>query len=381
MYRIFQGDDLIYAPNIKQYAVIDPVCTMEINQAGTLEFTLLPDNPMWDSIEFLTGTIFLYNDDELIWYGRPKSVNENLWGYRKITCEGALGFLNDVMWEPATYSYSWNYSVYAVAEIFINRYNDKKTTFGELNRIIHLMQDVNYPWETRTGERLFKWIDWQNGLLFLQSLLNDYGGYAKCEWNGTDTNLILSSDFGEIIDQPIEFGKNMMDLDRYLDTSAIYTAVVPLGERYKYAAGTSRRMQRPIQINSAGVARYGYIEKEFILEGYSSVSDIDAPASEFLQQGILGATTLDLKAIDLSLVTDNLDSFKIGVSIPVKSEKHGLDTTVMCSQCVLHLDAPENNEYTLGTPAQNYTTMMSEQFLEAQYTSNRLGHDITMLQS
>ena len=379
MYRIFQDDDLIYAPNLAGhgYAVTEPILTLEINKPGTLEFTMPPTNKMFDSIELLTSTIFLFKDDDLIWHGRPMAVRENFWKHRKVTCYGALDFLRDTMWQPQS-TVGRIVSAYSIVELLVTRHNTMKA--AETARLITLSNDQTNTWDTMTGKRTAYWTDWVDGLTMLQSLLTDFGGYAHVSYNGSGTDIVTSTIPGETVDQTIEFGKNMLDLDRYIDAGGVYTAVVPLGERYKYSTQYTRRAERPIQVNTAGVALYGYIEKEFILEGYSAASDIDAPAAEFLQQGILGATTLDIKAVDLSVINANLDEFKAGVYVPIKSERHGLDTTVLCSKSVHHLDNPASNEYEFGSPDRRYTDQMAKRFLHTGRQINNLDDKIVLSQ-
>lgn len=377
MYRIFQNSDLIYAPNLgdRGYGVLNPVLELKVNDSGTLTFTMTPDNQMFDNIELLTSTIFLYKDDDLIWHGRPVSVEENFWKNRTVVCKGALNFLQDTMWQPQS-TIGRVVSAYAITEILFTRHNAVKE--NETSRLFNLSNDTTNPWQTMTGKRIAYWTDWTNNLMMFKSLLTDFGGYAHVSYNGSGTDIVTSTISGGTIDQTIEFGKNMLDLDMYIDASEVYTAVVPLGERYKYSTQYARRYERPIQVNNAGVALYGYIEKEFILEGYSDVSDIDAPATEFLQQGILGATTLEIKAIDLSFLNTNLDELQAGVYVPIKSEKHGLDTTVLCYTSVHHLDNPANNEYSFGSPDKRYTDQMIKGFLETGRITNNLDAKIVL---
>lgn len=379
MYRIFQGDDLIYAPNLADqgYAVKEPVLTLEINKAGTLVFTMPPNNKMFDRIDLLKGLILLYKNDEVVWHGHPVSVEDTFFNWKKVTCNGALDFLHDTLWRPRAMT-GVDVPAYTIAEFLVARHNSVKT--NEPSKLINLSQDPNHPWTGTIETRNPYWVDWENNLSMFQSLLNDFGGYVRCDYNGVGTDMIISDISGETIDQTIEFGKNLLDLNRYIDVSSIYTAVIPLGRRYPTTERYATRAERPVITNDPAIEQYGYVERTFILEEYTNLVNIDAPAREFLQQGIIGAMTLDIKAIDLSVLNLNLDEFKAGVYVPIKSFVHGLDTTILCYSSKHHLDDPKSNEYSFGSPDKKYTDQVFERFVETKRTTNDLDTKITLVE-
>lgn len=380
MYRIFQGDDLIYAPNLADqgYGVTEPVLSLEINRAGTLEFTMLPNNKMFDEIDLLKGVILLYKDDEVIWHGHPVSIEETFYNRRKVTCNGALDFLHDTLWKPRAMK-GFDVPAYNIAEFLIERHNSVKA--NEPSKLINLSQDPEHPWTGTIETKNPYWVDWENNLFMFQSLLDDFGGYVRCNYNGSGTDMVVSNISGNTINQTIEFGKNLLDLNRYIDVSSIYTAVIPLGKRYYAVERYATRRERPIIINNPAVEVYGYIERTFVLEEYTNIEDIDAPAQEFLQQGIVGAMKLDLKAIDLSVLNLDLDEFKAGVYVPIKSIKHGLDTTILCCASKHHLDDPKSNEYTFGSPDKKYTDEIFDRLMQTKRTTNDLDIKITLMEN
>ena len=81
---------------IDDLPVLSPGCSLEINEAGSLHFTLIPGHPLIDSLEPLASFIQALDDGEEIFYGRVISRSKpTLTGQVSFECEGAIAFLND----------------------------------------------------------------------------------------------------------------------------------------------------------------------------------------------------------------------------------------------------------------------------------------------
>ena len=91
--RVYIYDDEM--PYDKTRRVISPRLTMEINSAGSLEFSITSANIGYRLIRGLACEIGVEQNGNIIWYGRPISIDEDQWGVRTIHCEGALAYLLD----------------------------------------------------------------------------------------------------------------------------------------------------------------------------------------------------------------------------------------------------------------------------------------------
>lgn len=85
----------IYNPKIRELTLLSPSLTMEVNTPGSLEFIMLPDHKFYDKISPMVSTIEVYENDDLIWFGRPTEVEKDFYNQKKVYCEGALGYFND----------------------------------------------------------------------------------------------------------------------------------------------------------------------------------------------------------------------------------------------------------------------------------------------
>lgn len=110
-------DDVALDQRLK---VVGPVLELEDNSAGSLEFTIYPTNHAYGSLEdsstdplaIMVSTVRVFmeppiNDPgrgsqqysytrEEIWEGRPLSSEKDFYNGKKIYCEGALCYLNDI---------------------------------------------------------------------------------------------------------------------------------------------------------------------------------------------------------------------------------------------------------------------------------------------
>lgn len=94
-------DDRLIDQRVK---VVEPVLELEDNTSGSLEFTIYstnqgygtPDGETDDLLIVSSSTLRVYQNEEEIWEGRPLTIDTDFWNGKKVTCEGALSYLNDI---------------------------------------------------------------------------------------------------------------------------------------------------------------------------------------------------------------------------------------------------------------------------------------------
>ena len=97
MYTIMIDGLLLYAPNLADegFTVLSPKITMELNKSGSLEFTIPPNNPMYDRIHKLKSIIQVFDGTEEIFRGRVLHEEKDFYERKAVYCEGELSFLLD----------------------------------------------------------------------------------------------------------------------------------------------------------------------------------------------------------------------------------------------------------------------------------------------
>ena len=105
MYSIYCDGECIYDDllNADELQLLDAKLELEVNSAGTFTCTIPPNTEGFTKVKRLASHLIIYRNNSPLWEGRVIQENSDFWGDRKITCEGALSFLNDTVQEPAAY--------------------------------------------------------------------------------------------------------------------------------------------------------------------------------------------------------------------------------------------------------------------------------------
>ena len=375
MYEIYtDGNKLVYSPRavdsgyIATYAKI----TYEVNKAGTLIFTIPSSNPMYSNLAKLKSTIYVYQNEKEIWRGRILDSTRDFYNNKKITCEGELAFLNDGIISPYDYT-TGGIGISSYIEMILNTYNRQCSE----NRKIYL-GNIQFAGTIYRGSESYV-----NCLSELTDKITDnenVGGYLSIR-HGTDgkTYLDLYSDSISESSQKIEFGKNMLDFEEYIDASSVFTYLIPLGAR-------DESTDKPIDITSVnggknyvmsetGVALYGNIYRTYTWDDVTIPSNLLTKAKKLLADSIAEATTLTIPAVDMHLLDVTVEKINIGNKVRVQSIPHNIDEDFVCTKIVLDLLAPDQSEYTFGlelsSSSSNHVNSVKDQKKKLVETNDR----------
>lgn len=83
----------------EQYKVLNPKLTMEVNKAGSLTFTVPRYHAYYHIPIAMTQEVNVIREGKNIWSGRIVSIKEDFYKNKQITCEGALAYFNDIIFE------------------------------------------------------------------------------------------------------------------------------------------------------------------------------------------------------------------------------------------------------------------------------------------
>lgn len=112
---------------------------------------------------------------------------------------------------------------------------------------------------------------------------------------------------------------------------------------------------------------YGVIEKVVTYPDLSEPADLVDAALADLRQCVLN-DSIDLSAIDLSLLDASADRLNPGDYVRVTSEPHGLDCYLVCTAATLHPDAPDTDTYTLGLSRDELTQVQADRIAQLNGT-------------
>lgn len=341
----------------------------ESGQSPTLSLIIQPTHPLWDS--FNRDTVMLPNREVelfevetglVLFRGRVRAVSMEFDGSKKLTCEGAMAYLNDTTVRP--------YKTYDTDEIecdinapaeanklfewFIEQHNARVMNACEKFRI-GVNTGANYgklQRGTGTGPATLKEMR--------DKLEKACGGWLRVRYDATGSIIDWLPDTGAAeATQRVELGSNLLDLDTQVDGKDIYTAIVPVGKTGKgedehkvnVSAETAYvpfgfAIQGDAVVDMAAVEKYGLIEKmmSYDLDKPQALAD---KAVADLAAGKLD-DSIEVSAFDLHNLNEQTLPIDFLDRVFVKSEPHGIERYMICSGRTINLTNPTATQFKLG---------------------------------
>lgn len=355
IYRVvLDGIDILDYGN-KELTLLAPVLELEINSSGSLEFVMPPYHRYYDNVHILTSTIEVYEDQELIWFGRPVEQTIDFFKQKKVYCEGPLSFFNDTIQRPYEFE---DTSLEDFFNYVINHHNsqqdnlNRKFTVGDFDMPSKLVyRKLNY--ETTYDVLKSMCLDAEDGYFFFrrESGVNyiDWLSYIPYETN-----------------QTIQFGLNMLNYRSSFDGSNYATCVLPLGKNDSSSGEpltvSSVNNGSDIIISDAA-EEYGYVIK---VQSWSDISDQEQLMEEgkkYLENTQFNSLIIECSAAELHFINNELTQFRIGQNVRCISNPHLVDREFPLSKISINLDSAAKI-ITLGIIKRKTLTRIYKQDIE-----------------
>lgn len=354
----------LYNPELN-YQLREPTLTLADNSAGSFEFVIEKSHPLYDEIHEITSRIYVYRDGQQLWEGRPIKETDDWRASRKITCEGALAYLNDTIQEQAEY-HPDSYTVETWLKKLIDNHNNKV--------------DISRRFKLGTvtvEETLYRYTNYETTLSAINDkLLSRLGGHMYVRRGSDGYNYIdYLKDYPYSSTQKIEFGRNLLDYSKNYDLTDIATAIIPLGERLEEspiealeayttvetAKADSMHNSKSLYVqNNVAVSNFGWICKVVHWDDVSEPSNLLAKAEKYLNDFQYNELTLQVKALDFHMVDSAVESLKLLDQVEVVSVPHGLDKLFPITKMDIPLANPANMSLTLGTTSTISSSLTSK---------------------
>lgn len=331
-------------------------CNLSINSPGELSFDIFPGHLYYENVLKMKSEIELYQNDICIFSGRCLNDDIDIYNTKHIICEGALAYLYDSNQRTAEYH---NLTVKDYLTELINKHNEmvehkKKFLIGSVT-------------VTDSNDSLYRISNYENTFTTIKDKLIDrLGGQIIIRYlNGNKyLNYVYnySSSSPTLKTQDIIFGENMIDISRFVKCENISTAIIPLGAKIE---GSEERLDiKSVNndvdyvFNQEAVNKYGWIWEVKTWDDVTVASNLLNKANEYLNEKIKPINTIELTALDLSLIDKSVRSFSIGESVRVYSKPHEIDTTMIVSEINIDISNPANSKIVLGKPLSRLTSMI-----------------------
>lgn len=352
MYKIFADDTLIYDSTLEDYKIGKGQITHETGKSGSFVFSVYPDHPFYDSFVRLKTIITVYKGAKIVFRGRILNDVTDYWNNKVITCEGELGFLNDSVIRP----FSFTGTPEDLFKKFIQEHNSQVDDFKKFKvGTVTVVDPNNYI--NRSNTDYEPTIDNLNSRLIEDTL----GGYFFITHgeDGTEEIPTLNylADFTHVSSQTVEFGSNLKDYTKTVNAEDIATAIIPLGQNNNDVRVNIKSVNNNVDYvyDANAVALYGWIFKVVTWDDVTVPSILKTKAEEYLESVINQSITIELNAIDLHLLDHDIESFALGDYIKVKSDPHGFNSMMLCNKQTIDLLKPENDSLVLGSTYSVFT--------------------------
>lgn len=373
MYFVKYGNDYLHDPRIGLCLPSAKLQT-EVNTSDVFTFTIPVTHELYDVIKERDqdNSVTVLSGSTIMFRGEVSSVKTDFYLTKTVECRGELAYLNDSIVRPYSteegeVSRLAPSTVDGYFEFLIEEHNsqsDKKFEIGvnegellDPNNVIH-RADTTYP---------------NVGATIKDKILKMLGGYLKLDYNEDGTRTIsLLEDFPTFNAQTVDFGVNLLDYVKENDFSDAISFVVPVGkavddgdnktidERLTVKGEKDKQLESgyykegDMIYSEKAVERYGWVGGVVEFDDVTKANLLVTKGLASLKELEQGTVTIEIKAIDLSMIKPNYDPITIGQYVRVCSKPHSFDSYMLVSKIVFDLIKPDNDTFTLGTV---YTTL------------------------
>lgn len=334
-----------YSPNL---SLIEPTVELELNTAGSFEFTMPPGHKYYDYIQFLMSTIEVYEEDDIIWFGRPINIKTDFYKQKQVYCEGALGYLNDTV---QRYKEWYDVSLHTFFREIIENHN----TYCSEGRGFTVGQ-ITVP-----DKNVYRKVEYETTLDVLKKMCIDTnGGYFFVRREEGVNYIDWLKEMPYESNQPVEFGLNLLDLATEMKVDDIVTCLIPLGDNITEDTSEYGIIGEPMNIAQVNewsdtivmydlIPQFGRITKVVRFSGAETPADLKAKGEKYLEDNQWDGAVIDCKAAEMHLSNENFNKFKIGQMVHCVSAPHVLDKEFPLMKLSIRLDEA-SKQITLGTP-------------------------------
>lgn len=290
IYRVIMDGNDILNYQERQFILVNPSLNMELNTAGSFEFTMPPAHAFYDNVMPLSSTIAVYEDETLLWFGRPVEIETDYYKQKTVYCEGALAFFNDSVQRPREYDHI---SLHTFFRTVIESHN---TQVGEYRQFT--VGTITVPDKT-----VYRKLNYDATFDVLKKqCLNAEGGYLFLRRENGTNYIDWYKEMPYASNQPVEFGLNLLDMHSNFDGSSIATCVLPLGD-----TDTETGLPLTVEsvndgsdvIESEAVAEYGRITKAISFSGVKYANTLYEDGLEYLASTQFDNLTIECTAAEL----------------------------------------------------------------------------------
>ena len=342
MLQLYVDGKIIYDSRMKSTALLGLSAQLGLNKGGAATIILPPEHFAYNDFISYRSVVEIYRDRVLRFRGRALYPTDDFRMNRTITCEGERCFLRDGIHRP----YNYNDTPESIFKTVIGLYNAQVEAFKQF--AVGTIQGISTDaivLESEEAEPFSATVD---------KLVELCGGYIVFTTNTAGQRVInWYENVSYSNSQSIELGKNLVDFSRTTANSDLATVIIPYGAKDE-TTGDRLSIKSVnggldfIQDNEA-VALRGIIAKVVYWDEITTPEALLTKAQQHLNNSKNLVASLELTAIDLSLLDKSIDSFMVGDVIKVTSKPHGIEEMLyQLTEQSMDFLHPQNDRIILG---------------------------------
>lgn len=357
MYIVKCDGNTLYDPRVEELKIFNPKVSLEVNTTNGFDFQIYPSHPLYSQLKRFKSTIEVYQNNHLLFRGRILNDEMGFYNSKNIICEGDLAFLNDSIIRP----YQYQGDIVGLLDYVINEHNKQVDSSKQFIRgNVTVTNSTNYINRSSINPSN----SWE---VIIDKLVKLLGGFIVLRReNGINyIDYLEDSEYRSL--QEIELGKNLLDLSKRIKGENIITALIPYGAKFEDEEGEETNERLTIKevnngidyvFNQEAVDLYGWIFGTETWDDVTIGTNLLSKANELLSKKIVMDVSIELTAIDLSMMDKDIDDFKFFEYVKVNSAIHLINEFMLISKMSVELLHPENNKITIGL---DYTTFTEKQ--------------------
>ena len=344
MFRVYCNGKLLHDSEMQSLRISNAKVELELGKTGLFDFTIYPDHPYYDEIYLMLSMVSVLRNDKTIFSGRVLKISYGFRNEKHVSCEGELAFLCDTIVEPLAFYGSFaEYLEYLLGIHNAQVDSTKRFTVGDFSTADF------YPFEVVTNEYV-RTLDEINTRIIGQS-----GCYLQTRnVNGVRYLDVLSYEvnISNASNQSIVYGKNLIDIQREVDGTEVFSSIYPLGDEVdgaRVGIGSVNNWVSYIT-NADAVKQYGLIHKIVEFNGIKDPQELKTAAQNYMRDNYLELTSIDITVADISPMDRSLDTFIPGQWVNVYSKHHFTEspTPLLVRKMTIDITNPKNTRMEVG---------------------------------
>lgn len=314
----------------------------------------------------------MYQDNKILFKGRVLDDTMNIYKSRNITVEGIRAYLLDSIYRP----FAYQGDIPEFLQSIIDSHNSQVEDFQKFKLGNITVTDPN-NYINRSS------IEYLTSLEVIESrLIKTHGGYLIVRFEADGNYLDYLSDFPYNSTQIIEFSVNLADLSQKVDGTSIKTGIIPLGTKLKDSEGndTDERLtikgvndNKDFLIDEETSEIYGKIFEVVTWDDVNLPQNLLTKAKQYLANNIMFLITIDVSAIDLSALNKEVNSFRLGEYVRIKSSPHDINKIYLLKRLSIDIENPSKTQIQLGDSFKSLTDISINQASRADDLITRVG--------